>query len=93
MPPFIVEFDGVTVSIPYSNYLIDAYGSPPGDYCELCITPAPNGELPFFLFGDPALMSMVAVFDKDNNQIGIYTPDSSYIIYPMLMIQMIIFSL
>ena len=92
MPPFVVEFDGVTVSIPYQNYLIDVYNAEEDQLCQLCINPAPANELTFFLFGDPALMSMVAIFDKDNNQIGIYTPAGSYIIYATLMIELIILS-
>jgi hypothetical protein len=30
------------------------------------------------VFGDPVLMSMVAVFNKETNEIGIMTPNSVY---------------
>ena len=42
--------------------------------CSLCLGSIDSSETNFMVFGDPALMSMIALFDKETNSVGIFTP-------------------
>ncbi|CAD8073695.1 unnamed protein product [Paramecium sonneborni] len=69
LPNITVSFNVVDVTIPFFNLLQNYYVAPQGQQCQVMLTYT-SGP-PFMVFGDPALLSIIPIFNKTANQIGI----------------------
>ncbi|CAD8160934.1 unnamed protein product [Paramecium pentaurelia] len=69
LPNITVSFNVVNVTIPFFNLLQGYYVAASGDVCQVMMSYL-SGP-PFMVFGDPALLSIIPIFNKTANQIGI----------------------
>ncbi|CAD8060714.1 unnamed protein product [Paramecium sonneborni] len=67
-PNLNIYLAGVKLEITPENYMIPSYNG----YCRPCLSIAGPTSHDYTILGDPALQSIISIFDKENQQFGVY---------------------